>query len=332
MLAWETSEWCQIKRRPMQQWVGKAAWLFLQHVSPAQAKYHQKCCSFSKVPWRAWAWESISRTVVSLQTLISQEGGRGWGGWLGTLEFATGRIKATHSSIVLSCGCSYCANLPPSEPHPNAVLPSPGAGGLGAGAMGDFRKDSWDFSLLQVRPLLLSHHWEWWWTFLMGFCWLIVLISRIPHFWSALKGQGKLQHFRWSARKASQSHLLQLLFHCQNLCYGHLAPVCRVELNRDYSHQQRLGPLCWKIPAFQDTLILLQLFYFVCSEAGQVIWHWWARLLKAFINVRSFIAAEDPAPPPLRTALSLQWRQAANSADSSAFWAQKEVNLPCLLS
>lgn len=159
-------------------------------VGPAQAKYHHKC--FSKAPWWAWAWWWITRTVVSLETLISQEGEKGWDGCLGTLEFATGRIKATHSSIVLSCGCSYCASLPPLEPHPNAVVPSPGAGGLGAGAMGDFWKDSWDLSLLQVRWLLLSYHWEWWWTFLMGFCWLIVLMSTIPQFWSALEGQGKL--------------------------------------------------------------------------------------------------------------------------------------------
>lgn len=79
--------------------------------------------------------------------------------WLsGTLEFATGRKKATLSSTVLSCGCSYCANLPPSEPYPNAVVLSPGAGDLGAEAVGGFWKDSWDFSLLQARWLLLSHH------------------------------------------------------------------------------------------------------------------------------------------------------------------------------
>lgn len=192
MLAWETSEWCQIKRRPVQQWAGKAVWLFLQHVSPALTRCHHKCCSVSEVPWWGWAWWWITRTVVSLETLISQEGGKGWEGCLRTLEFATGRKKPTHSSVVLSCFCSFGVNLPPSEPLPNAVLLSPGAGGLGDEVMGDFWKDSWYFSLLQVRWLLLSHHWEWWWSFLLGFCWLIVLISRIPHFWSALVGQGKL--------------------------------------------------------------------------------------------------------------------------------------------
>lgn len=161
MLAWETSEWCQIKR-PMQQWAVKAGWLFPQHASPAQARYHHKCCSFSEVPWWAWARWWIAKTVVSLKTLISQEGGKGWDDCLGTLEFATGRKKATHSSIVLSCGCSFDANLPPSQPHPNAVVLSLGAGGLGDEAIGDFWKDSWYFSLMQVSWLLLSHHWEWW--------------------------------------------------------------------------------------------------------------------------------------------------------------------------
>jgi len=63
-------------------------------------------------------------------------------------------------------------------------------------------------------------------------------------------------------------------------------------------HQQRLGPFSWKILAFQGMLILLELFYFVCSKAGQAIWHCWAELLKAFINVRSFVIGEDPAPQP----------------------------------
>lgn len=31
------------------------------------------------------------------------------------LQFATRRTKATPSFIVLSCGCSYCANLSPHE-------------------------------------------------------------------------------------------------------------------------------------------------------------------------------------------------------------------------
>lgn len=114
---------------------------------PSTAKYHHKCCSFSKVPWWAWAWWWITRTVVSVKTLISQEEKDDMAVWE-PLSLQLEEKKATHSSIVLNCGCSYCANLPPSEPHPNAVVLSPGAGGLGAEAMGDFWKDSWDFSLL----------------------------------------------------------------------------------------------------------------------------------------------------------------------------------------
>lgn len=37
---------------------------------------------------------------------------------------------------MLSCFCSFGVNLPPSEPLPNTVLLSPGAGGLGDEVMG----------------------------------------------------------------------------------------------------------------------------------------------------------------------------------------------------
>ena len=108
-----------------------------------------------------------------------------------SLQFATGRTKSTHSFIVLSCACSYCANLAPVEPGPDAVVHSSGAGGSGAGAMGACWKGCRGFSSLWVRSRLLSHRGVWWSTFLMGYCWL-VLISRIPHFWSTLEGQGGL--------------------------------------------------------------------------------------------------------------------------------------------
>lgn len=265
----------------------------------AHATYHHKCCSFSKVPWEVLAWWWIRVIIVSLQTPISQVGRREWG-WLSGTPCS---LQPEEQKPLLVLLCSVVAavivpTFPPVEPGPDTVVPSPGAGGSGAGEMGAFWKGGWGFSSLWVRWLLLSYHWRWWWTFLSSFGWLIVLISRIPHFCSALEGQGRLQYCRWSAHKASQSHLLWLLFHCQNLCYGHLAPVRGVEHNSANCHQRRLGPLCWKIPAFQDTLILLELFYFVCSKAGQVTWHCWARLLKAFINTTSFVTAEDRAPQP----------------------------------
>lgn len=248
---------------------------------------------------KPWAWQWITVIVVSLQTLISQAGGRGWG-WLHRSPLRL-QLEELGALIVLLCSVVSAVVVPTfssTEPGPDTVVPSPGAGGSGDGAMGVFWKGSWVFSSLWGRLLWLSCRWGWWWTFLMSFCWLIVLISRIPHFWSALEGQGRLELFRWSARKASQNHLLRLLLHCQNFCYGHLAPVCGAEHHRANCHQHGLGPRCWKIPAFQDTLILLELFYFVCSKAGQVIWHCWAGLLKAVINVRSFVSAEDLAPQP----------------------------------
>lgn len=131
--------------------------------------------------------------LLSLQTPISQAGQRGWG-WLSGSPCSL-QLEEQKPLIVLLCSVVAVVivpTLPSAESGPDAVVPSPGAGGSGAGAVGAFWKGSWGFSLLQARWLLLSHHWGWWWTFLMGYGWLIVLISRIPHFWSALEGQGRL--------------------------------------------------------------------------------------------------------------------------------------------
>lgn len=79
-------------------------------------------------------------------------------------------------------------------------------------------------------------------------------------------------------------------------------------------------------------LILLELFYFVCSKAGQVIWHCWAGLLKALINVRSFVSAEDLVPQSAEESTLSSEDKQSTVLTLLVTVPQKEANLPCSLS